>query len=124
VTSLDEVYENAVDFGTDGEIPEGTPVGTANLAHVMRVYNSILGGGLGSAMVVIEPDEFDRAADGLRYLGLGEAADLLVRLVHSYGSPDHDFQEQRGLERLLGTGDPVGDAFERKAAEVPADFGL
>lgn len=124
MTSLDDVYENAVDYGVEGEVPVGTPIGTAKLAHVMRVYNSILGGGLGSAMAVIEPDEFDRAVEGFRYLELNEAADLLARLVESYGRPDHDFQEQRRLEQLLGSGDPVSDAFERKAAEAPSDFGL
>lgn len=122
--SLDDVYEDAVDFGADGEVPVGTPIGTTMLAHVMRVYNSVLGGGLGSAMAVVEPAEFERAVDGLRYLDLGDLADLLARLVESYGSPDHDFQEQRRLEQLLRTGDPVSDAFERKAAEVPSDFGL
>ncbi|WP_127503347.1 hypothetical protein [Actinoplanes solisilvae] len=122
--SLDDVYDDAVDFGAEGEVPVGTPIGTTRLAHVMRVYNSILGGGLGSAMAVVEPAGFERAVAGFRYLGLGDLADRLARSVESYGRPDHDFQEQRGLEQLLRAGDPVGDAFERKAAQIPSDFGL
>ena len=124
MTSVDDVYEAAVDFGTEGEVPDGTPEGTARLAHVMRVYNSILGDGLGWAMEVLEPHEFDDAVEGFRYLGLGEIADFLAQLVESYGRPDYDFQEQDRLERLLRSGDPVGDAFERKAADSPRDFGL
>ncbi|GAA2673767.1 hypothetical protein [Actinoplanes palleronii] len=124
MTSVDDVYERAVDFGADGEVPAGTPIGTAHLSHVMRVYNSILGGGLGSAVAVVEPDEFERAVAGFRYLGLREIADLLARLVESYGRPEHDFREQRGLEELLSSGDPVSDAFATKAAEIPSDFGL
>lgn len=122
--SLNDVFHEAVDFGVDGEVPAGTPVGVAKLSHVLRVYNAIMGGGLGFAMEVIEPAEFERAVEGFRYLGLGADANLLAELVESYGSPDYDFGRQDILEHSLNVGSPVFDAFQRKVAEIPTDFGF
>ncbi|WP_155373688.1 hypothetical protein [Catellatospora vulcania] len=122
--SLDDLYNEAVDYGVEGAVPAGTPVGVAKLSHVMRVFNAIMSGGLGFAVEVIEPDEFDRAVEGFRYLNLGEIANLLAELVESYGGSNYDLQKEDALDQMLNDGDPVDDAFRRKAVEVPSEFGL
>ncbi|GAA0909268.1 hypothetical protein [Virgisporangium aurantiacum] len=122
--SLDDVYNEAVDYGVEGAVPPGTPLGVARLSHVSRVFGAMMGGGLGFAMEVIEPDEFERAVEGFRYLDLGEVADLLADLVDSYGSADYDEQKETVLDRRLNEGDLLLDAFRRKVAVVPSDFGM
>jgi hypothetical protein len=68
--SFDDVYNEAVDYSVDGAIPPDVPVGVAKLSHVLRVFGAMMGGGLGFAVEVIDPDEFHRAIEGFRY-GLG-----------------------------------------------------
>ncbi|MET7806623.1 hypothetical protein [Micromonospora chersina] len=122
--SLVDVFNEAVDYGVEGAVPVGTPVGVAKLSHVLRVFNAIMSGGLGFAVEVIEPDEFKRAVEGFRYLDLVEVANLLAELVESYGSSDYDFRKEEILEHALNVGAPVNDAFRRKVSEVPSDFGV
>src|SRR5258708_7221500 len=102
--SHDDVYNGAVDYGVDGVVPVGTPVGVAKLAHVLRVFNAIMSGGLGFAMEVIEPSEFDRAVEGFRYLGLTGIASLLEDLVDSYGSSGYDEQKEATLNEMINEG--------------------
>ncbi|MEV4664338.1 hypothetical protein AB0J85_20600 [Micromonospora echinofusca] len=122
--SLDDVFNEAVDYGVEGAVPVGTPVGVAKLSHVLRVFNAIMGGGLGFAVEVIEPDEFKRAVEGFRYLDLVEVANLLAELAESYGSSDYDFRKEEILDHSLNVGAPVNAAFRRKASDVPSDFGV
>ena len=122
--SVDEVFRDAVDYGTDGEVPANAPVGVAKLAHVLRVYSAMMSGGFGFAMEVCGLDEFERAVDGFRYLGLTEVADLLSEMSVSYGTPGHDEEREDLLDQMIAEGDLVLDAYRIKAAAVPADFGL
>jgi hypothetical protein len=124
MNSLDDVFNLAVDYGVDGVVPAGAPVGMAKLSHVLRVFNAMMSGGLGFAIEVIEPDEFERAVEGFRYLDLPAAADLLADLVDSYGSPDYDERKEDALSKMMNQGDPVYDAFRRKVDLVPSDFGV
>ena len=122
--SFDDVYNEAVDYGVEGVVPAGAPAGVAKLSHVLRVFNAMMSGGLGFAIEVIEPEEFRRAIEGFRYLDLVEVADLLSDLVDDYGTPDYDEQREARLDDMLNEGDLVLDAFRRKVAAVPSDFGV
>ncbi|MBQ1076726.1 hypothetical protein KBX06_26775 [Micromonospora sp. C31] len=121
---MDSAYNLAVDYGVEGVVPAGAPLGIAKLAHVHRVFNAIMGGGFGFAMEVIEPDEFERAIDGFRYLNLVEVADLLAELVRSYGQSSYDERKEESFDALINESGLVLDAYRRKAAEEPSDFGL
>jgi hypothetical protein len=121
--SFDDIYNDAVDYSVDGVVPADVPVGVAQLAHVLRVFNAMMSGGLGFATEVIEPDEFQSALEGFRYLDLNEIADLLSDLVENSGDSDFDEQKEARLEELINEGDLALDAFRRKIAMVPSDFG-
>ncbi|MFG3577836.1 hypothetical protein [Micromonospora chersina] len=122
--SFDDVYNDAVDYSVEGAVPPGVPTGVVKLSHVLRVFNAMMSGGLGFAMEVIERDEFERAVEGFRYLDLTGIANLLADLVESYGSSDYDEQKEESLDEMLNEGDLVLDAFRRKVAVVPYDFGF
>jgi hypothetical protein len=123
---LDIIWNEAVDYGVDGEVPEGTPSGVEQLASLLRVYNSAMGGGLGFALEVNEPFRVRRAVAAMRYFGLADAADFLEDVLNrslNSESPDSlpsddDFYDlvDDGTERFRR-------AFKAKVAEVPADFG-
>ena len=68
---LNIIWNHAADYGADGEAPHGTPPGIVQLSHLLRVYNSVMGGGLGFAVEVNEPFRLRRAVDALRYFGFG-----------------------------------------------------
>ncbi|ADU05653.1 hypothetical protein AB0N38_12610 [Micromonospora aurantiaca] len=121
--SMNDVFNEAVDYGAEGVVPVGTPVGVEKLSHVHRVFNAVMGGGLGFAVEVLEPDDFRRAVEGFRYLDLGEVANLLAELVDSYGSSDYDVRKEEILDGLL-VGALVDDAFRRKVSQAPSDFGF
>lgn len=120
----DDVYNNAVDYGIEGAAPVGAPEGVAKLSNVLRAYNAMMSGGLGFAIEVIEPDEFERAVEGFRYLDLNEIATLLEELVGSYGDPGYDEQKEARLDEMLNESSIVLNAFRRKVAMVPSDFGV
>jgi hypothetical protein len=122
--SFDDVYNDAVDYGIEGVVPADAPVGVVKLSQVLRVSNALMSGGLGFAIEVIEPVEFQYAVEGFRYLGLNEIADLLSNLVESSQNPDYDERGEARLEELLNEGDFVLDSYRRKVAVVPADFGF
>ncbi len=122
---MDGVYNLAVDYGVEGVVPADAPLGVAKLAHVHRVFNAIMGGGFGFAMEVIEPVEFEWAIDGFfRYLDLVEVADLLAELVRSYGESGYDESKEDSFDVLTNKSALVLDAYRRKVAEEPSDFGL
>ncbi|MFF5321460.1 hypothetical protein, partial [Micromonospora chalcea] len=66
--SMNDVFNEAVDYGAEGVVPVGTPIGVERLSHVHRVFNAIMGGGLGFAVEILASDEFRRAVEGCRYL--------------------------------------------------------
>jgi hypothetical protein len=122
---LNAIWNLAADYGADGDVPEGTPPGTAQLSYVMRVVNSAMGGGLGFAVEVNERFRVQRAIDGMRYFGLAELADLLTDVL------DHDLEDGYAeaqtdeFYRLVDSGEAgLGAAFKSKAATAPAEFGL
>lgn len=121
--SMNDVFNEAVDYGAEGVVPVGTPIGVERLSHVHRVFNAIMGGGLGFAVEVLASDEFRRAVEGCRYLDLGEVANLLAELVESYGSSGYDVRKEEILDALL-VGALIYDAFRRKVSEAPSDFGF
>jgi hypothetical protein len=45
-------------------------------------------------------------------------------LVEGYGSLDYDEQKEARLDAMINEGDLVLDAFRRKVALVPYDFGV
>jgi hypothetical protein len=122
--SFDDVYNDAVDYSVEGDVPADVPAGVARLSHVLRVFNAMMSGGLGFAVEVIEPDEFERAVEGFRYLDLNEVANVLADLVGSYGGSEYDDQKEARLDEMINEGDLVLDAFRRKVAVVPSDFGV
>jgi hypothetical protein len=121
---LDIIWNEAADFGADGEVPEGTPPGIEHLASLLRVYNCAMGGGLGFALEVNEPFRVRNAINALRYFGLAEAAgfleDVLERSLNGESPdslpPDGEFDD-------LVDDETVTRAFKAKAAECPPDFG-
>jgi len=125
---LDELWNEAVDLGVDGDVPPGTPVGMERLAHALRVHGSVMGGGVGFALEANESFRVSLAVDGFRYLGLTEVADLLAEVADGYGRPGYDASRVAAqtdrIEELLNEDDPVGDAFRAIAIEKPEDFGL
>ncbi|BCJ55389.1 hypothetical protein Asp14428_68640 [Actinoplanes sp. NBRC 14428] len=125
---LSELWNEAVDLAEEGDVPPGTPEGMARLADVLRVYNSIMGGGVGFALEVNEPSRVGRAVDGLRYLGLSEVAGLLADIADGYRAPGGGAagvaEQEKRLEELLDLQDPVEDAFRLRARAEPREFGL
>jgi hypothetical protein len=121
---LDLIWNDACDYGAEGDVPEGTPPGIEHLACLLRVHGSVMGGGLAFALEVNEPFRVRRAVEALRYFGLTVAADLLqdtldrsLRGENSASWPTDDNFDG------LTDGDVLERAFAAKAAEVPADFG-
>ncbi|MBO3742932.1 DUF4259 domain-containing protein [Actinoplanes flavus] len=120
---LDDIWNDAADYGADGEAPDGTPPGIEHLASLLRVHNSVMGGGVGFALEVNEPFRVRRAIDALRYFELPEAAALLDDVLRRDldGEPA-DTRPDDELTALLD-GDYLDRAFRAKAERVPADFG-
>ncbi|MEH1169681.1 DUF4259 domain-containing protein [Micromonospora sp. CPCC 205539] len=121
---LDTIWNEASDYGADGEVPDGTPPGIEQLASLLRVYNCAMGGGLGFALEVNEPLRVSNAINAMRYFGLTEAAgflkDVLERSLNGESPdslpPDGDFYD-------LADDETVKRAFKAKATEAPSAFG-
>ncbi|MEU7757380.1 MULTISPECIES: hypothetical protein [Micromonospora] len=123
---LDElhvIWNDAADYGADGEAPEGTPLGIVHLSYLLRVYNSAMGGGVGFAVEVNEAFRLRRAVDAMRYFGLADLAELVVELIEHDVDTGHVGSRHDDLEAGL-QGEVLERAFRIKAAERPADFGL
>ncbi|MBQ0989330.1 hypothetical protein KBX08_04395 [Micromonospora sp. H61] len=122
---LNIIWNHAADYGADGEAPDGTPPGIVQLSYLLRVYNSVMGGGLGFALEVNEPFRLRRAMDAMRYFGLAELAELLTDVIEHDLDGDRADSPDDDLETLLGPrGEPLATAFRARAADSPADFGL
>ncbi|KUL25825.1 hypothetical protein [Actinoplanes awajinensis] len=121
---LDLIWDEAIDFGIDGDVPKGTPPGIEQLAGLMRVHNSVMGGGLFFALEVNEPFRIRHAVEALHYFGLTAAADLLEdTLRRSLKGEDSDSWPTDDHFDGLIDGDVLETAFRAKVIEVPADFG-
>ncbi len=121
---LDAIWNDACDYGADGEAPEGTPLGIQHLASLLRIHGSVMGGGLGFALEVNEPFRVRLAVEALNYFGLNEAAELLEdTLGRSLKGEDSDSWPTDDHFDGLTDGDVLEIAFRAKASEVPADFG-
>lgn len=121
---LTTFWNDACDYGADGEVPDGTPPGIRHLASLLRIHGSVMGGGLAVALEVNEPFRVERAVEALRYFGLTAAAGLLEdTLGRSLADEDPDsWPTDDDFDGLID-GDVVDSAFRAKATEVPADFG-
>ncbi|GAA4947384.1 DUF4259 domain-containing protein [Actinoplanes utahensis] len=121
---LDAIWNDACDYGADGDVPEGTPLGIQHLASLLRIHGSVMGGGLAFALEVNEPFRVRRAVEALHYFGLTAAAELLEdTLGRSLKSEDSDsWPAGDDLDGLID-GDVLDGAFQAKAMKVPADFG-
>jgi hypothetical protein len=125
LNGLDEVWNQACDYGADGGVPEGTPPGVEHLASLLRVYNSAMGGGLGFTLEVNEPFRIRNAINSLRYFELAEAADFLQDVLDrslNGESPDSLPTDDDFYDLVDDGSNPIRRAFEVKAAEVPTDF--
>ncbi|MDI6105887.1 hypothetical protein QLQ12_45680 [Actinoplanes sp. NEAU-A12] len=122
---MDIIWNQACDYGADGEVPDCTPPGIEHLVSLLRVYNSAMGGGLGFALEVNEPFRVRSAINALRYFELAEAADFLQDVLDrslNGESPD-SLPSDEDFYHLVDDGtNPVSRAFKAKAAKVPADF--
>ncbi|WBB86131.1 hypothetical protein O7542_03010 [Micromonospora sp. WMMC264] len=122
---LQIIWNDAADYGADGEAPEGIPRGIVQLSYLLRVYNSAMSGGLGFAVEVNEPFRLKRAMDAMQYFGLADLAELVADLIEHDLEIYHAGSRHDDLETLLGPqGGALTRAFRVKAAERPADFGL
>jgi hypothetical protein len=122
---LHVIWNLAADYGTDGEAPEGTPLGIVQLSFLLRVVNSAMGGGLGFAVEVNEHFRLRRAIDAMRYFRLSELADLLNDVLNHDLDGEYVDSRTDQFYDLLGPQEEVLDrAFRAKAAEAPSDFGL
>jgi hypothetical protein len=121
---LDLVWNDACDYGADGDVPEGTPLGIEHLASLLRVHGSVMGGGLAFALEVNEPFRVRHAVEALHYFGLNPAAELLEdTLRRSLKGEDSDSWPTGDDFDGLIDGDVLDSSFRAKAIEVPADFG-
>ena len=121
---LDVIWNEAADYGADGAVPEGTPAGIEQLASLLRVYGSAMGGGLGFALEVNEPFRVRRAIDAMRYFKLAAAADFLEDVLDrtlNGESPD-SWPPDEAFYHLVDD-ETVRKAFKTKAAQAPTDFG-
>jgi hypothetical protein len=115
----------AADYDADGGAPAGSPRGIVQLSSLLRVYNSIMGGGLDFAVEVNERLRLQRAMDAARYFGLTELAQLVAGLIEPDLDMSHAASRQDGLDALLGPADTALEtAFRIMAAEQLADFGM
>jgi hypothetical protein len=119
---MDQMYNDAVDLGSEGEVPDGTPIGIANLAFALRVFNSMMSGGLGFTLEVNEATDIQRAVDGFRYFDLHEIAEILAELAGSYGGESFDEMKESRLDQLLSKKNVILDAFRRKVVKDPLAF--
>jgi hypothetical protein len=121
---LDVIWDDACDYGADGDVPEGTPLGIQHLASLLRIHGSVMGGGLAFALEVNEPFRVRRAVEALHYFRLAPAADLLDdTLGRSLKGEDSDSWPTGDDFGGLIDGDVLDSAFRAKAMAVPADFG-
>lgn len=119
---IDQIWNHAIDLGVEDEVPEGTPAGLAALAHLLRVFNSTMGGGLLFAFEVNEEFRIRRAIAAARYFGLTELAtfweDLLLHIdEHRYLGSKYD-----AYCDLIAGGDAIEAAFRAKLLAAPEDF--
>ncbi|GAA4605711.1 hypothetical protein BJY16_005498 [Actinoplanes octamycinicus] len=121
---LDLLWNDACDYGADGDVPDGTPPGVEHLAGLLRVHGSVMGGGLGFALEVNEPFRIERAINALRYFELSAAADLMAETLRRSrnGEPSESWPTDDNVDGLID-GDVLDTAFRAKAVQVPADFG-
>ena len=124
LNELDVLWNTAGEFGAEGDAPAETPPGIVHLSHLLRVYNSSMGGGLGFAFEVNEGFRVRRAIDALIYFGMSDLADLFEDLLEHV--PDYDYigNAEDRYDALVGNGDVLDETFRVKAAEAPGDFGL
>lgn len=122
---LDLIWNQAADYGADGEAPESTPEGVVKLSHVLRVYNSAMGGGLSFAVEVNEPFRIQQAIAALQFFGLSQLADLMADILDHGLDGGYAESRQAEFSTLLGPLDGAIDAaFRLKARKDPPEFGI
>ena len=121
---FDVIWNDAADYGAEGRVPDGTAAGIEQLAWLLRVYNSAMGGGVSFALEVNEPFRIRRAIDAMRYFGLTAPADLLEDVLGRSlrGESADSWPSDDDFYDLLDD-ETVRTAFREKAAQVPIDFG-
>jgi hypothetical protein len=124
LNELDVIWNTAGELGAAGDAPEETPPGIVHLSHLLRVYNSSMGGGLGFAFEVNEGFRIRRAIDALSYFGLPELAELFEDLLDHVPDFDYIGNAEHRYDTLVGNGDIIDERFRAKAAEAPGDFGM
>ncbi len=119
----DDLWNEAANLGASDAIPAGVPSGQAHLARLLRFHNSAMGGGLGFAVEVNEPDRIEAAAQASEYFGLSELAEFLRGL----GEPDAAEELTDRYYELTGESgggeDVIEPAFRAKLVQSPQDFG-
>jgi hypothetical protein len=124
LNEFDLIWNTAADLGAEGDAPKETPPGIVHLSHLLRVYNSSMGGGLWFAFEVNEDFRVRRAIDACAYFGLRELAELFEDLLEHYPDWDPIGDAENKYDALIGNGDVLDERFHTKAAEAPGDFGL
>ncbi|MBW6435326.1 DUF4259 domain-containing protein [Actinoplanes hulinensis] len=121
---LDVIWNEAADYGADGEVPDGTPSGIEQLASLLRVHNCAMGGGLGFALEVNEPFRVRRAINAMRYFELAETAEFLENVLDRSlnGESPESLPSDDDFYDLIDD-ETVRRAFKAKVAQIPADFG-
>lgn len=121
---LDQLWNLAGEMGATDDVPEGTTPGLAALAHLLRFYNSTMGGGLGFAFEANEEFRVRRAIQAASYFGLADLAMFWADLLAHF--PDYEYIESRyeAYDELVPRDSVIVEAFRAKVADSPREFGL
>ena len=128
IPTADQVWNRACG---EFDIRPGMPPGDAALADLLLCHGMVMNGGVLHAWEGLEADEFSRAADGYRFFGLDEVADLVVDVARQAAALDPTDPEAGSLleeesnqrfNLLVPDDEPVVLAFEAHYREHPEAY--
>lgn len=96
--------------------------GDTALSAALRLHTMVMSGGLDHALDVLTGEELTSAADGFRYLRLGDVAELVEHALDATGDDDLLEELDDRYSALIPRDHVIGDQFEALLRQRPDDF--
>jgi hypothetical protein len=96
--------------------------GDTALSAALRLHNMVMSGGLDHTLGVLTPEALASAADGFRYLLLGDVAELVEQAHDAAGDDDLLDELDARYSALIPRDQVIGDQFEALLQQRPNDF--
>lgn len=93
--------------------------GDTALSAALRLHAMVMSGGLDHALDVLTAEEFASAADGFRYLRLGDVAELVEHAHDAAGDDDLLEKLEDRYSALIPCDHVIGDQFDAYYGNVP-----